>query len=155
MIEESIGGGASWSAAELGAVLRDQLDAQWDMEWIAAANSGPKRHVSHGSVESFRSMANLFSAPHPPVLLLKQAKEFAKANYAHPESFVPPEVSLVLYFAAIAAAEVRCRKRISRLDAKALRSGFEWALGRSWLDNRLKELISRAKASLDQPGADG
>jgi hypothetical protein len=87
-----------------------------------------------------------------PLALLEETKSFAKLNYGHPESSLPPEVSLVLYFAAIASAEANCRARISRLDDAALRAGYHWALGQTWLDPRLSDLFSRAQTRLSQPG---
>jgi hypothetical protein len=156
VIEESVGERANWSPAELGDALRHQLDAQWDMASMSGADSRDVTgHGSRSSIQRFQSMGELLTAADPPVQLLEKAKEFAKANYAHPESLLPPEVSLVLYFASIAVAEVHCRTRISRLDAVALRTGFEWALGLSWLDHRLRVLIGGAIRDLEKPGING
>jgi len=80
------------------------------------------------------SLGNLLAYPNPPVELLEITKDFAKACRQNPNSPMPREIASVLYFASIAAALVRCRRRITGLADDALSEGFRWALSQSWLD---------------------
>jgi hypothetical protein len=117
-----------WTPGERRSILRHQLDAELEID-------------SSGGI---RSLAELFSVPSPPLDLVRQTKDFAKRNYGQPESLLPQEVSLMLYFAGLATALVRCRERISQLGDDELRKGFEWALAQPWGDERLRPLFREA-----------
>jgi hypothetical protein len=78
------------------------------------------------------------------VELLKITKDFAKACRLSPHSPLPREVASVLYFACIAAAMVRCRRRISGLTNDALTDGLHWVLARPWLDAPTRALVEES-----------
>jgi hypothetical protein len=146
VIEESLEAENQLSDSELGEVLRQQLEAP--LEISPAGPSADHRVAPAHSASPFRNLAEVLSSAAPSLEVLSQAKDFAKANYGRTDSLLPSEVSLVLYFASIVAAEVHLGKRISQLDQAALRNGCQWALGQLWLDVRLRPLFEEAMARL-------
>lgn len=79
---------------------------------------------------------------------LCEAKNRAKAERVDPESQVPPEVCMVMYYACIAAALVRHNQRISKLGDEDLREGFAWSMRQPWVDGRTRELLGRGMEHL-------
>jgi hypothetical protein len=132
-----------WTEPETAAVLAHQLSAPvvFDLGGLnptAAAWIGRLAAAEGLLIRSFR---DLFLHPQPPVDLLRLTKEFAKAHLSDPESPLPREVAMVLYYASIAAALLHGRPEISRLPASEIRLGARWALDRSWLDPDLRRLF--------------
>ncbi len=139
-----------WPQEELAAIWRHQLAAPVQAEAPGVRiplDEGLGRRVA-GLVRGrcIVTFGDLFQHPHPPMELLQEVKDFAKANRDHPESLLPPEISSLLYYASIAAALLRCGHRISRLDDVALRQGIEWALAQPGLDEKTLTLL---KAGLE------
>jgi hypothetical protein len=138
-----------WCADELGAVWRHQLAAAiefdlggWDATWgerllaLQTASGAPAR-----------TFGEILHHPQPDVELLVLVKEFAKAHWAHPGSLIPREISLALYYTAIAAARVRRGKVISSLDEATLIEGLRRVLGVPWLDDLTRSLLAEAMKS--------
>lgn len=137
-----------WLAGELGAVLCHQLSVP-----IQKTGSTPASNLDgcagiEGGID-IKTFGELFQHPCPPVALLEQVKEFAKVNREHPDSALPQDISLVLYYASIVAALVRLGKRITSLDDAALRQGIEWILELPWLDASLRVLFGTGLAALE------
>ena len=97
---------------------------------------------------TLKSFGDLLAHPHPPVELLKVTKDFAKACRLSPRGALPKEIATVLYFASIAAAMVRCRRRITGLSDADLADGLRWTLARPWLDAPTRSLIEEGLALL-------
>ena len=125
-----------WCDDELGALLRHQMTApmQVDLINIERGLALKVRNLAEAQGLTLKSFGDLLAHPNPPVELLKIAKDFAKACRLSPHSSVPHEIASVLYFACIAAALVRCRRRITGLTNDALAEGFRWVLSLPWLD---------------------
>jgi hypothetical protein len=141
-----------WTEAETAAVLAHQLSAPvvFDLGGLdpeAAALLGRLAAREGLLVRSFR---DLFLHPQPPLDLLRLTKDFAKAHLSDPESPLPREVAMVLYYASIAAAHLHRLPEISRLPPSEVQLGARWALAKSWLDPALRRLfeslLSRARA---------
>jgi hypothetical protein len=89
----------------------------------------------------------LFTQADPPLELLEYAKRLAKGVRHRPDS--PAEkVATVLYYCAIAAALVRCGRRITELDGGALEFGINWVLEQRWIDTPTRRLFNDASAYL-------
>ncbi len=135
-----------WQPEELAAVLRHQLSAPLKVD-IVSISAGPAAQLKT-LVESqgllLKSFGDLLHHPNPPVELLKETKQFAKTCRMSPNSPIPKDVAAVLYFASIAVAMTRCRRRISALGNDELEKGFKWVLAREWVDENTKELITEA-----------
>ncbi|CAN5351704.1 hypothetical protein BH09PLA1_BH09PLA1_33580 [soil metagenome] len=95
----------------------------------------------------FATVGNLLDHASPPVWLLEEMKQLAKRNRAHGDPSVR-QISTMLYYDAIAAALVRCKSRITDLTDDQLRDGFNWAKEQSWIDNKTRQRIESAAASL-------
>ena len=132
-----------WRDEELGAILKHQLTAplQVDLINLERGLAIKVRTLAESQGLTLKSFGDLLAHPNPPVELLKITKDFAKACRLSPHSPVPREVASVLYFASIAAALVRCRRRISGLSNDALAEGLHWVLARPWLDVPTRELV--------------
>ena len=141
----------AWSTEELTAVLTHQLDVSLETDL--------RRHDRNieQKLERYRaalktpltSFADLLSHHDPPLELLVMTKNFAKANRQQAERGFPPEVAMVLYFAAIAAAVGRCREHITTLSNNDLRVGFEWCRSQSWVNAWLVSLFSQGLNALE------
>ena len=135
-----------WHHAELGSILRHQLDSPLGFD---LQNFAPE---SKATLDASRSTANipletfgdLLRHPHPPLALLKVMKEFAKANRDNPEGSLPTEIATVIYLAAIVVALTRCGQRITELDDNALREGVDWVVAQPWVDESTRSLFRNA-----------
>jgi hypothetical protein len=129
-------------------MLRHQLSAPLVGELAgagvaSAAEIARRTRSCHPPIET---LGALFCSPSPPIELLEMAKNFAKACKAGGEESLPPEIADVIYCAAIVAALVKCGKRITALDDKALARGITEVLGHSWLDDRTRSLLQNGQA---------
>lgn len=138
-----------WEPAELGPIFEHQLDAplEFDLIGVGAAVVGQMRR-NWNVADEIQTFGDLLAHPQPPVELLELVKQFAKTSRSHADSPLPDEVAGVLYLAAIAAALVRCGRRITRLDDEGIRFGMDWALGLPWLEQPTRSLLEEARSSL-------
>ncbi len=143
-----------WRVEELGAIFRHQLSApvMVDLGGFDPATALRLRHLSEAQGLVLKSFGELFRHPAPPLELLQLTKDFAKLNRDHPESCLPPEIALALYYLAIAAAWVRLGKRITQLPDAELRRGLAWTRGQSWVEGETRELLDAALAGLPAAG---
>jgi hypothetical protein len=139
----------------LRAFLRHHLaaPAQFDLGGLPPGQAGQLQNLSAAQSLVLRSLGELLHHPSPPLPLLVFAKDFAKANMNHPESQLPPPVARLLYYASIAAALARRHERISRMPEAALRQGFAWAAGQTWIDELTRALFVAALGCLPGPNA--
>jgi hypothetical protein len=135
-----------WRDEELGAILRHQLTAplQVDLINLERGLALKVRTLAESQGLTLKSFGDLLAHPNPPVELLKITKDFAKACRLSPNSPLPHDIATVLYFASIAAAMVRCRRRITGLTNDALADGLQWVLTRIWLDAPTRALIEES-----------
>ena len=92
-----------------------------------------------------RSVLELLEHPDPPMEMLVGMKSLAKLR---PRQLFPPEIALLLYHGSIAAALVRCGKRISKLPDEDLRRGFTWAIKQPWVPESVCRLFREALGKL-------
>jgi hypothetical protein len=133
--------GLSWSDEDLAAILRHELQIRLQVEL------GPRVEGVCAS-ELQQTFGELLTSALPSLPLLRASKEFAKANRSDPQAFLPGEVATVLYYAAIVAARLRWRARISQLSLADLLGGIDWTLARPWLAPSLSPLFAEAKSLL-------
>ena len=112
-------GRAIWPAKELAAMLSDH--------------------------PQIRLARELLEEPNPALEPLIALKDSAKRRTR--ESF-PPEVALLIYYGSIAAAMVRCGRRITRLRDDDLRHGFMWAIQQPWVPQSISDLFRQAISKL-------
>lgn len=126
-----------WKHTELGEILLHQLSAPllFDLSNVHSADSGTIDKIDTLDLDSDQptSFGDLFNHPAPSKSLLKLVKEFAKASDQRDNCPLPPEISTVLYYAAILSARLRLGERISTLSEDSLRNGILWALAQPWL----------------------
>jgi len=132
-----------WRDDELGAMLQHQLTAPLRVDLINMHKDAAVgvRTLADAQGLTLKSFGDLLAHPHPPIELLKITKDFAKACRLSPHSSLPREIASVLYFASIAAALVRCQRRITGLTNDALTEGLHWVLARPWVDTPTRALI--------------
>jgi hypothetical protein len=95
------------------------------------------------------TFGQLLTHPTPDVGLLRRLKDWAKPMMVRDDAELPREVAGVLYFAAVAAARLRCPDwPISDLSPSGILKGTNWALGREWLDASLIPLFDETRTLL-------
>jgi len=82
--------------------------------------------------------------PDPDIARLRQIKDYAKGLRDDPHSGIPSDIYHVLYYAAIAAAQVNRPIRLTSLDSDSLKRGLNWALTLHWIPQSLKTLFEQA-----------
>ena len=132
-----------WNADELGQVLLHQLRAPLLFDLASITSTGPNVTVAKETGGQPASFGELFRHPQPPIELLQLVKEFAKTSDQRENSPLPPEISTVLYYAAILSARLRLNEQISNLSPEALQDGVRWALKQAWL-GPIRELFVEA-----------
>jgi hypothetical protein len=136
-----------WSEDDLASILRHQLQLRLEVELGS--------NVPGASAEELQqTFGELLTSALPSLPLLRAVKEFAKANRSDPGALLPGEVATVLYYAAILAARLRWRARISELPPADLLGGIDWTLSRPWIAPPLLPLFHEAKGVLNPTGAD-
>lgn len=135
-----------WRADELAAVFRHQMSAPMlvDLGSFDARTATQLGTVSEAQGLLLKSFADLFHHPAPPVELLELVKNFAKANLDQPDSGLPNEIAMALYYTSIAASLVHLDIRISRLSDADLERGLRWTMEQVWLDDKTKALLAKA-----------
>jgi hypothetical protein len=145
---------AGWQPHELAAIFRHQLNAplEFDLKTVDANVETTIQTMTPRIGSPLRTFGDLFCHPHPPLELLRLAKQSAKTHRNNPQSPLPPEIPTVLYFASIVAALAKCGQRITELDDNAPREGIEWALAQPWLDDVTRSLFREGVAPFGKRG---
>ena len=129
-----------------------------DIRRVGFSFSSPAHHLvpsaGDGAGCTDQTFAEVLHTPSPDAAALVSLKLFAKRLMDDPRRLLPEDVALVLYYASIVAALIRCRKRITELSDAELREGIGWALQRRWLDERTRGLFEQGLGQLEQPSAD-
>ncbi len=147
---------AEWQPEDLEAIFRHQLMSPLEVPSSESSTSSVDSVTIHAREKNRpKTFFDLFHHPSPPIQLLEGAKNFAKANWEHPESFLPHDVALALYYTSIATALVRFRKRITRLADTQLKAGFTWALDQAWVSESTRILFEEGLRILDEPALAG
>lgn len=154
LLQMSDGGGPLWSNRELAAIFRHQLSVaiEYDLGSLPAQAARVVEFTASAQGLLLKSFADLLGHPNPPLELLKQTKEFAKAHRNQPDNPLPREVSTLLYYASIAAALLHGRQRITTLDDRILMDGFGWAAGLEWIDECTRRLFVETASLLKGEG---
>jgi len=120
-----------WQPEDLGDIWRHQLAAPAGVAFDGGCPPGPPP----------ATFGDLLRDPSPALAALERVKQLAKAYRSDPDPAVPPEVATALYFAAIAAALVRCGRRITSSSDALVREGMRWAAAHPWLDEPTRRLL--------------
>ena len=106
--------------------------------------------VSVWGGHSLNVMADLWSHPSPPEMLLQEIKIFAKAQgrMEGGKGHFPREICVALYHASIAAAWVRLETRITRDKPSTVLKRLSLVLSYGWLDPVTRNLIETYEAQL-------
>jgi|ETNmetMinimDraft_30_1059905.scaffolds.fasta_scaffold61890_2 hypothetical protein len=139
-----------WSEADLGDVLSHQWSTplEVDLSGMDGALSQRVNLLAKSKGLLLRSFGDLMEHPKPPLELLGLTKEFAKRCICSPHSPVPHDVARVLYFASIATALCRCRKRITTLSDGDVMDGISWSLSRDWLPEGARNVLTSGLEAL-------
>jgi hypothetical protein len=140
---------AIWHPGELAAMLRHQLDAPIHLS-LGTFSGEAAYLLRHAKppLDPLLTLHQLFCHAQPPLELLRLVKRFAKSCRSDPEHPLPGEIVMLLYYASIAAAQVRLGESISDLTPELLRRGVRWVLSRAWVDTDLREMLSQASANV-------
>lgn len=134
-----------WDASDLQAILRHQLDAEIEFDLTEFGGVAKETMASlavAGGEAAARTFGQVLTGADPSLELLDMIRRFAKRCRTHGSDGIPEEVATVLYYAAIAAAKLRCRASISQLDDETLLFGLDWGLAQPWIAAPLKDLFA-------------
>ena len=95
------------------------------------------------------TLGQLLGHAQPPVELLALVKRFAKLCRSDPDNPLPGELVMLMYYAAIAIAQVRTGQRISELPTAELRRGLRWIAGQAWMEPTTREPLLDAMERLE------
>jgi hypothetical protein len=139
---------ALWQAEELTVIWQHQLSAsiEFDLGGLEEPLRAKLNSLTTPEGSPVRTFADLLQHSHPPPELLEGVKQFAKAHSSHPGSLLPREISMALYYVAIAAALLRHGQRISSLDNTTLKEGLQRVAAFPWLDENCRKLLDAALA---------
>ncbi len=126
---------------DLRSVFRQQMREPMS-QTVCCSGAQPARRIQ-SEVSEF-SLAGLLSSSSPSLECLGACKDYAKACLQHPDRSLPQEIARVIYFACIAAALLRCRQRITKLEDGTLMESFRWCLEQDWCFDELSSLFEEA-----------
>lgn len=135
-----------WHADDLSALFHHQMATSVEFD-LTARKGIDRRHLAQLAEASgllIKSYKDLLTHPHPPMDLLIMTKDFAKASHISKNPSLPKDIALVLYFASIAVAMVRCRRKISTLPDRDIVKGLRWGQEQVWVEDWLKDLLKDA-----------
>ena len=143
-------GTALWGPEEMRAMWQHQLQAriEEDLGTVRSPSSSALRSAPETAAFKDKNFSDLLHHSKPPLALLKLTKDFAKQTIKEAEDSQLKEIAAALYYASYAAGMARYKERLGGMSEPELRGGFDWALGRLWLDQQTKLLITEASASL-------
>jgi hypothetical protein len=138
----------TWSPNDLEAMLKHQLSVELATDLIPVVPEAEATLSMETTVLAHppRTFGEALCHPSPPVSLLRLIKEFSKDLRYAPDNGVPDDLLLVLYYAAIVAARVRCRENLTSLDDEAVRQGCSWCLAKPWLTTDIRRLFEEGLA---------
>jgi len=150
ILEQNQEDAALWGAGEMNAMWKHQLQAplEDDLRTVSSAKLSALRHdlETQGFLE--KSFENLLHHSKPPLALLKAIKDFAKQTFKNAEDAQFKEIAAALYYATYAVGLLCHNQRLGGMKRRELVGGFDWALGRTWIDEATKNAISQAKPLL-------
>ena len=138
---------ALWEPQEMRAVWQHQMRAPIEAD-LAPIGSSPQEAADF----SDKSFSEVLHHANAPVALLKSIKNFAKQMIKDAEDSQLKEIAAALYYTSYAGGITRHGQRLGGMSDPELRGGFEWALGRVWLDEKTKNLIEEAMKAMESRG---
>ncbi len=140
-------GASLWAMEEMRAMWEHQLRTpiETDLGMVQSPTADNDSQPKPATACAAKSFRELLHDPNPPWALLKKAKDFAKQTHKEAEDSQLKEIAAALYYASYAAGMTRRGKKLGGMGKLELREGFEWALGRTWLDEQTKELIAEGR----------
>ena len=140
------GGGATWKPEELPEIVRHLLDSPTglDVPWEATMDEGKALGV--GDHQESPTYRELFLSEHPDSEQLMRIKQFARAHWSHPQSFLPAPAAALLYYLSIGAARAAGYSGTSRLSGEALDRGLRWLEEEPWLEASMRSSIEKLRA---------
>lgn len=151
LLELTMTPGGVWRHEELRAILKWHLNDPQALHpgaW-SCSNSSLGQDFISAEKENNKTIQELFKASNTPLKVLRQVKEFAKAQVEHPASSWPADISRMIYYVAIAAALARHRARITRMSTRQILQAFQWALTQPWITPWIRELLTESVQILE------
>lgn len=140
IMNETVDEQPCWTDKDYRGLLRHQLDAPLKDD-LGALFADAADIVKKEKTTTFGA---LLADASPSVDLLRMVRHFAKKMGARGDDIYPAALAKIIYFAAIAAAEIHAHARISRLSDTELAAGYRWASNQEWVDPTLKKLFEQS-----------
>lgn len=146
------GPGLGWGPDDLAAILRHRLETHSGLGATPGSSADSSGAVTSSRGSRDASLGELFRQEQPAREELLRVKDWARATLLERDPVLPPEVSTLLFYAAVAGGLVRSGERLAgpdELDDAALLRGLRWAAAQSWADESSRELCCRAASMFD------
>jgi hypothetical protein len=127
ILTESFAFEAVWYKRDFGSTLEHHLNTPVPRTW-----PDPSSAQGDEGYPAPATIGYLLLSNRPAVESLRAVKHFAKRMRAGAQTDRLRQVATVLYYASIAAAELRANSVITTLPRPAILDGYRWAWGRSW-----------------------
>jgi len=138
---------ATWTNRDMGSILAHQLGAPLIKDLVRVLPDAESALTAMDDTP--RTFGELLQHRHPPVDILRMVKDFAKQLHKMAHNAYPEQVATLLYYAAIATAQVRTNTCITDLPPQSLHKGYAWALTQTWLTPDLRTLFEEAQTSIE------
>lgn len=135
--------GHQWRLDDMGSLLRHQLAASLRETLSSDDRLARKPSLKSDHIEP-RTIAELFQQSRPSLDLLNAVKRWSKHSAGQTHAALPKEISATIYYASLAAAQVRLNERITTTSPEMLRFGFQTMLEQTWLTDDLRSLFEAA-----------
>lgn len=125
-----------WTSVDLAELWQQQLALPLELE-----PAGLSQSELAESVESLlqqrlliRSLRDILTMPHPPMVLLRGLKDWAKSSLANKHRPLPEPTLQAIYWLSVTLSLIRLGVRLTSLEDPQLRDGVSWLASQSWLD---------------------
>ena len=136
-----------WSTEDLAQMLQHQMSTSLSHELQCLEGVDPQhlQDVMASVTPSIYSFGDLLTHPHPPVALLQYTKDYAKACRDDQACPLPASISSTLYYACLAAAQLRCHQCLTSMPSDDVARGFDWTLRQEWMHPDLYRLFEKVR----------
>ena len=146
ILDEDKPDAAVWKPQEMSAMWQHQLRAPFEEDLATVRSRAVHAFQNSPEAASYKnkSFAEVLHGSKVPLVLLKALKDLAKQMLKEAEDAQLKEIAAALYYASYAVAMIQHGQKLGGMSEHELRGGFEWAIGRVWLDETTAMMIRQA-----------
>ncbi len=141
----------AWNREDLAAIFRHEIRAP-----LRLALGDLSALVAHAldtlppDLSEPKSIEDLLLEPTPSADVLTLLKRFGRRCSQEQCGPLPKEIGMALYYASIGIARQRKMESVSALPDAELIKGLRWTLSRSWLEEKIRPVLSLALQAVEE-----